>query len=135
MEINMSKTFQWVIGVSVVVIGAAFVFSAIWMFVAHGLGWNGGYGMMAAGQAHMPMLGQTSGSGMTGGFGMPFMGLGMYFWPLVVVGLIVLGLVSVTRTVRAPSAPQPPAVTATCAHCGQPLHTRWKVCPNCREKI
>jgi len=130
----MSKFLQWIIGAGVVMITAVVVISAIVPLFAAGLGWTGGYSMMGAGQAHMPMMGQAGAYGM-GGFGMPFMGIGMLLWPLALVALSVLGVVWVTRKASTPGAPQPPAVTAACAHCGQPLHTRWKVCPHCGEKI
>ena len=72
---------------------------------------------------------------MMGGFGMPFFGIGMFLWPLLFIGLIVLGVVWLVRTVATPGAPQPPAATAACAHCGKPIQAGWKACPYCGEKI
>lgn len=135
MEANMSKSLQWIIGAGVVLITAVVVISAILPLLAAGLGWTGGYGMMGAGQAHMPMMGQAGAYGMLGGFGMPFMGIGMFLWPLALVGLSVLGVVWVARTVQTPRTPQPPPVTAACAHCGKLVQAGWKACPHCGEKI
>ena len=132
----MSKALQWVIGIGVVLIVATIIFSTIWPFFAPRLGWTGnfGYGMMEPG--HM-----FGGRGMMGGFGMPFLGIGMFLWPLLFIGLIVLGVVWLVRSVarpampQAPAAPQPPAPTAACAHCGKPLQAGWMACPYCGEKI
>ena len=132
----MSKALQWVIGIGVVLIVAAIIFSTVWPFFAPRLGWTGdfGYGMMGPG--HM-----FGGRGMMGGFGMPFLGIGMFLWPLLFIGLIVLGVVWLVRSVarptvpQAPAAPQPPAPTAACAHCGKPLQAGWMACPYCGEKI
>ena len=140
----MSKLLQWFIGAGVVLITVVIVISAVWPMLAAGLGWTGGYGMMGVGQAHMPMMGSSTAYGMTpahmlgaslGGFGMPFMGLGMFLWPLALVGLTVLGFVWVTRPMRTPPAPPQPTVTAACAHCGKPVQAGWKACPHCGEKI
>ena len=132
----MSKALQWVIGIGVVLIVAAIIFSTVWPFFAPRLGWTGnfGYGMMGPG--HM-----FGGRGMMGGFGMPFFGIGMFLWPLLFIGLIVLGVVWLVRSVarpavpQAPAAPQPPAPTAACAHCGKPLQAGWMACPYCGEKV
>jgi hypothetical protein len=76
-----------------------------------------------------------------GGFGMPFLGIGMFLWPLLLIGLIVLGVVWLVQSVarpampQAPAAPQPPAPTVVCAHCGKPLQAGWMACPYCGEKI
>ncbi len=122
----MSKGLQWIIGISVVLIVLAFVFSTVYPFFAPQSAWNG-YGMMGPG--HM-----FGGRGMMGGFGMPFFGLGMLVVPLLFVGLVVLGVVWLVKSVATPGAPQPPAVTAGCAHCGKPLQPGWKACPYCGEK-
>jgi hypothetical protein len=135
MEAAMGKTLQWVIGLGLVLIVAAVVVAAVWMLGAHWLGWSSGYSLMSAGQSHMPMMGQTGTYGMMGGFGMPFMGLGMLLGPLVLVGPSVLGVVWLMRKVKAASSPHPPLVPATCAHCGKPVEAGWIVCPRCGEKI
>jgi len=126
----MSKVLQWIIGISVVLIVISVIFSTVWPFFASrtGLGGGYGYGMMGPGQMY-------GGGGMMGGFGMPFFGIGMFLWPLLFIGLIVLGVVWLVRTVATPGAPQPPAATAACAHCGKPIQAGWKACPYCGEKI
>ncbi len=70
---------------------------------------------------------------MMGGFGMPFFGFGMILWPLLFIGLIVLGIVWLVRTVSTPGAPAAPQ--AACAHCGKPVQVAWKACPYCGEKL
>ncbi len=125
----MSKTLQWVIGIGVVVVVAAVVFATIWPLFVPGTGWTG-LGMMGPG--HM------RGGGMMGGPGMmPFFGLGMLVWPLLIIGLVVLGAVWLVRNLGAPVVPPaPPASSAqACAHCGRPLQPGWKACPYCGEKI
>jgi hypothetical protein len=75
---------------------------------------------------------------MMGGFGMPVFGFGMItmlLWPVLFIGLIVLGVVWLVRSIGAPAAPLPPAATLSCAHCGKPLQPGWKACPYCGEKV
>jgi len=117
----MSKTLQWIIGIAVVLIVASVIFSTVMPFFFPR---TGGYGMM--------------GPGMMGGFGMPFFGLGMItmlLWPVLIIGLIVLGVVWLVRSMGTPAAPQPPAATIYCSHCGKPLQPGWKACPYCGEKV
>ncbi len=122
----MNKTLQWTLGLSAVLIALAIVFSTVMPFIAPQLGWSNGYGMMGPG--HM-----FGGRGMMGGFGMPFFGFGMILWPLLFVGLIVLGIVWLARTVSTPGAHAVPQ--AACTHCGKPVQAGWKACPYCGEKI
>ncbi len=119
----MSKPRQWIIGLGVVVIVAAVGVSALWPLFAAGAGWTG-TGMMGPGH-------------MMGGWGMPFFGLGMMLWPLLIVGLVVIGTVWLVRNLRQPvPAPAPPAsVSQACADCGNPLQPGWKACPDCGEKV
>lgn len=72
----MSKTLQWIIGISVIVIALAFAFSAVWPFVAPNFGWAGynRYGMMGgasmmAGNDQMGMMSGAGRMGMMGGSG------------------------------------------------------------------
>ena len=124
----MSKGLQWVIGLSAVLIAVAVVASTILPFFFPQAAWGGWQGMMGPG--HM-----FGGAPMMGGFGMPLFGLGMLLWPLLFVGLIVLGAVWLIRSVAAPAArPQAPAGVA-CSHCGKPLQAGWKACPYCGEKV
>ena len=122
----MNKALQWIIGISIILIVASVIFSTVYPFFAPNTGGYGyGYGMMGPG--HM------WGGGMIGGFGMPFFGITMLLWPLLFIGLIVLGVVWLVRAVTQPSASVLP--TATCAHCGKPIQAGWKACPYCGEKI
>jgi hypothetical protein len=119
----MSKTLQWIIGLAVILIVASIIFSTVMPFFFPR---TGGYGMM--------------GPGMMGGYGMgmPFFGWGMMtmlLWPVLFIGLIVLGVVWLVRSLATPAAPPPPAAVVHCAHCGQPLQPGWKACPYCGEKV
>lgn len=126
----MSKALQWVLGISAVLLVAAIIFSTVWPFVPRGneRGYGFGYGMM--GPRHM-----WGGVPMMGGFGMPFFGLGMLLFPLLFIGLIVLGVVWLVRSATSSTTPQPPAASLFCAHCGKPLQAGWKACPYCGEKV
>lgn len=119
----MNKALQWTIGISVILIVASIIFSTVYPFFVPNTGWGYGYGMMGPG--HM------WGGGMMGGFG--FMGITMLLWPLLFIGLIVLGVVWLVRAVGQPGASVLP--TVTCAHCGKPIQAGWKACPHCGEKI
>jgi hypothetical protein len=118
----MSKPLQWIVGLGVVVIVAAVVVSTLWPLFAAGAGWTG-TGMM--------------GGGMMGGWGMPFFGLGMMLWPLLIVGLAVLGTAWLVQNLKPPVAPPalPASAGQVCTHCGNPLQVGWKACPNCGEKV
>lgn len=129
----MSKTWQWVIGICVVVVTlAAAAALVVPLFLPPA----------AAGWGGMPHM--ARGGGMMGGFGRgggTFMGAGRLLGPLAFVGLIVLGVVMLVR-VFAPARPAgavtpplAPATPAPCAHCGQPLLAGWKACPYCGEKL
>jgi hypothetical protein len=132
----MSKSLQWVIGISVVLIVAAVIFSTVWPLFAARVGWTVP-GMMGPGYMMGPGH-MTGGGGMMGGWGMmPFFGAGMLLWPLLIVGLVVFGAVWLVRNLKTPVAPPAPAVSfgQACAHCGQPLQAGWKACPACGEKV
>jgi hypothetical protein len=152
-EDTMSKVLQWIIGICFVLVTAAIVFSLVAPFVVARMG--------VAAPGVVPHLGRGfgyfgpgfmfGGRGMMGGFGLPFLGLGMFIIPaIIVIGVIVLIVALFTRRSPAPAAalptpaasmpsmPAPAApMTATtpCAHCGQPLEAGWKACPYCGEKI
>lgn len=125
----MSKPLQWIVGVGVVVIVAAMVVSTLWPLFAAGAGWTG-IGMMRPG--HM-----MGGGGMMGGWGMPFFGLGMMLWPLLIVGLAVLGSVWLVRNLKPPVTPSAPtaSISQACPHCSNSVQSGWKACPYCGEKI
>jgi hypothetical protein len=138
----MSKALQWVLGVSAVVLTLAIVASLVVPFFlpqAAVAGWRG-----MGGPGHMfgsgPMMGGF-GRSVMGGWAM--FGLGRLLWPLLMVGLIVLGVVWLIRAVSAPRMPAaavtpaavPSALPTPCAHCGQPLQAGWKACPYCGEMV
>ncbi len=145
----MSRFLQWLIGICLVLVTAAIVFSLVAPFVisraglvAPGMGSRIGGGFGFFGPGHM------FGGRMMGGFGMPFLGLGMFIVPvLIIIGVIALIAALFTRRSPAPAAAMPmpaasmpaPAApapaTTPCAHCGQPLEAGWKACPYCGEKI
>ncbi len=120
----MSKTLQWIVGVSVGLIALAIVFSLVAPFFLPQTGW--------AGAAH-PMMqpGHMFGGRNMMGFGMPFFGFGMLLVPALFIGLIVLGVVWLVRATTA-AAPQ---LAAVCPHCGKPIAAGWKACPHCGEKL
>jgi predicted lipid-binding transport protein (Tim44 family) len=125
----MSKGLQWILGISAVLIALASIASTVLPFSFPQASWSGWQGMMGPGHMY-------GGGNMMGGFGMmPFFGIGMLLWPLLFVGLIVLGVVWLVRSVATPAAPQPPAASTVCAHCGKPLQAGWKTCPYCGEKV
>lgn len=117
----MSKSLQWIVGISVIVILVATLFSTVMPFFFPRIG---GFGMM---NAH----------GMNG-FGMPMFGFGMVAMlvgPLLTLGLIVFGAMWLFRQLGAATTPSTPAPTSVCSHCGKPLQPDWKACPHCGEKI
>ena len=132
----MSKGLQWVIGICLVLLVAAMVFSAVAPLFLPQVAVNAPANMPGSrsfgfgGPGHM-----FGGRGMMGGgFGFPFMRLGLFVGPLLVIGLLVLGAVWLSRKRSALMTP-PPAATTPCAHCGQPLQAGWKACPYCGEKV
>ncbi|MBI4771058.1 MAG: hypothetical protein HY784_11785, partial [Chloroflexi bacterium] len=88
----MSKALQWIIGICAVLLVLAIVFSIVAPFFIPGQAYTGvnryGYGMMGPG--HMYGGGHMMGFG---GFGGPLLGIGMLFFPLLLLGLTVLGIV------------------------------------------
>ena len=115
----MNKGLQWTIGIGVILIVLAMVFSTVAPYLfPNALGGYGGYGMM--------------GPGMMGGwgFGMPFFGF-MFLGPILFIGLIVVGVVWLVRALT----PTQPVVTTACTHCGKTLQPNWKACPYCGEKV
>jgi hypothetical protein len=124
----MTKTLQWIISLSLVLIAAAVIFSVVWPVFAPRSMWGGSFGGMV-GPGHM-----FGGRSMFGGFGLPFFGIGMMLWPLLFVGLIVLGVVWLVRGLTPPAA-TPPASGIFCSHCGKPLQAGWVACPYCGERV
>jgi hypothetical protein len=125
----MSKGLQWIFGISVVLIALAVTASTVLPFFFPQAGWGGGQGMM--GRNHM-----FGGGPMMGGFGMTSLfGLGMLVVPVLFIGLLVLGVVWLVKSVATPAASQPPVAGASCANCGKPLQANWKACPYCGEKV
>jgi len=127
----MNRGLQWIVGISVALIALTVIASTVLPFFAPQAGWGGWAGMM--GPNHM-----FGGRATMGGFGMmPFLGLGMLLGPLLVVGLIVVGVLWLARSLTPPVAPRLPAASAAeaCRHCGSPLQAGWKACPYCGEKV
>ena len=125
----MSKGLQWILGISAALIVLAVIAATVLPFFFPRTGWGGWQGMM--GPNHM-----FGGGPMMGGFGtMGLFGLGMLGVPLLFVGLLVLGVVWLVKSVATPAAPQPLAAGAFCANCGKPLQAGWKACPYCGEKV
>jgi hypothetical protein len=144
----MSKGLQWLIGIGVVLVVAAMLFSIVAPFVLPrvglampgiGPGFGGGREFGFWGPGHM-----FGGRGMMGGLRLPFLCLRI-IGPLAAIGLIVLAVALLMRKspapvaaapIQAPAAPVAPApATSPCVHCGQPLEAGWKACPYCGEKI
>jgi len=119
------KSLRLTLGLSATLVALAIIISTIFPFIAPRLGLASGYGYGMMGPNHMLNGGMMGGFG----FGLPFMGFGMILWPLLTIGLVVLGIVWLVRAVS-PSTP-----TTTCAHCGKPVQPGWKACPHCGEKL
>jgi len=119
----MNKGLQWTIGISVILIVLAMVFSTIAPYIFPNALGGYGYGMMGG-----------NGHGMMGGYGgfgfMPFGGF-MFLGPILFLGLIVLGVVWLVRALT----PAQTAATTLCTHCGKMLQPNWKACPYCGEKV
>lgn len=89
----MSRTLQWVLGISAALIALAIIFAMVLPWIASWLGWQGGYGMMGGfaggrggmmggfgpSQAPSPSAG-PGGYGMMNGFGRLGGGYGMMPW-------------------------------------------------------
>lgn len=145
----MSKALQWVIGLGVVLMVIAVVFSSVAPYFLP--------------QTMMSRVPLTSAPQRMFGSGMPFMpglffgagqlgvrfpfvrlfGLTACVWPLLLVGLIVLGISLLTRRPAppavmippAPPAPAAPVSQTLCAQCGQPLQAGWRHCPSCGTPV
>jgi hypothetical protein len=113
----MNKTLQWTLGICAVIITLAVAASLIVPIFNPNWGWRSG--VMGPGMMY--------GGGMMG-FGWPLMGLGMLIWPLLLIGLVVLGVVAAVNLAR-------PRAAAVCPHCGQVVQAGWKACPHCGEKL
>ncbi len=145
----MSKALQWVIGLGVVLMVVAVVFSSA-----------APYFLPRTMMSRAPLAGEPArvfgprlpflpgflfGPGQLG-LRFPFLrlfGLTACVWPLLIVGLIVLGLSLLTRRPApppmmmppAPPAPAAPVSQTVCAQCGQPLQAGWRHCPNCGTPV
>lgn len=120
---TMSKNLQWLLGLAALVLVLAFAASMILPFF---FPTASGFGMMGPGMA---------GRGMMGGMG--GFGLGMFSWPLLLIGLVVAAAFWFSRTQRSASSPATPApiVARICPTCGQALQPEWKACPHCGEHL
>ena len=147
----MSKALQWVIGIGVVLVVAAIVFSSVAPFF-----------LPRTSAARAPLSGRPNrpmgpllpfiqrflpSPGRVGPGGIPFFGLfglAACAWPLLIIGLVVWALVTLNRprpqpplTTPAPMAVVSPAPVsqAVCSQCGQPLQAGWRHCPNCGRPV
>ena len=66
----MSRTLQWVVGISVVVVSLAIVLTLVVPWLSSWFGWGNGYGMMGPYGMMGGRYGTTGSSGMMGGSGM-----------------------------------------------------------------
>lgn len=64
----------------------------------------------------------------------PLLGLLM---PALWLGIMVLGIIWLARSVLAPmgGGPNWPAGEQTCAACGRPVQPTWRVCPHCGHHL
>ncbi len=115
----MSKTLQWLLGLSALLLVLAFAASMILPFF---------FPISAAGYGLM-------GRGMMGGMG--GFGLGMFTWPLLLIVLVVAGAFWLGRGQRpsTPSTGAAPTLTRSCPACGGSLQSDWKACPHCGERL
>lgn len=138
----MSKALQWVVGVCLVLVTLAVVAAVVVpLFVpqAAAAGWSmmgpGGHmhaaGGMMDGARHGGMMDGPMHGGMPA-MGMAWFGVSRLLWPLLMVGLVVLGVVGLVRALR--PAPAAAPASTPCPKCGQPLLAGWRACPHCGEK-
>jgi zinc-ribbon domain len=148
----MSKGLQWVIGIGVVLVVAALVFSNVAPFFLPRAAASGAPLFVAPFSQvapRFPFFWRFVGPGRVGPR-LPFMGffgLAGCLWPLLLAGLIILAFSLFShRPAPLPVAPTPPAATAVavpsaapgqaaCANCGQPLQPGWRHCPNCGTPV
>ncbi len=133
----MKRAWKWVIGIVVgLLVIAALVSVPLLMhgrFLAGDFDGRGGW----QGRELTPSFGpggHMRGPGMMGYYGgmLSFGGLFMGLIQLGFLGLIVLGIVWLVRTLR---QPKPAAVAlGTCAKCGKPVQADWSNCPYCGKK-
>lgn len=146
----MSRALQWVIGIGVVLMVAAFLVAMIAPLFLARMG-VAGYPMMSR-PGPMFMFGPGPMFGVRG-VNTPFFwlfglfGVARLLWPLLIFGLVVWALVTLMRprpqtpyVASAPMAPAPPTPPApvsqaVCANCGQPLQPGWRHCPSCGTAI
>jgi hypothetical protein len=143
----MSKGLQWVIGIGVVLVVVAVVFSSVAPFFLPRAAVSGAPQFTVPNRIFGPRLPFLPGflfrPGRLGPR-MPFFslfGLAGCIWPLLLAGLIVLAMLALTRRpvapppVAQPAAPPAPVSQAVCSNCGQPLQPGWRHCPNCGTAV
>ena len=143
----MSKGLQWVIGIGVVLVVAALVFSSVApLFLPRA-------GLTGAPQFSAPFSRVAPRFPFLPGFIRPglvvrrmpffgFFGLAGCVWPLLLAGLIVLAISLFSRrpappvlTAAPPASPAAAASPLVCANCGQPLQPGWRHCANCGAPV
>lgn len=98
---------------------------------ATGCGWNRGGTVWGMGSG---MMWDGWGfPGMGGGFGLfgGLMMLGMFLFPLLILGLIVAGIFWFVSNLNSSKSVQGRA----CTSCGKPVQADWKTCPYCGNNL
>ena len=116
----MKLNWKWIALFIIVFISVVLITIPLW----NGVG-NGWMGMMGGGFQNPNVFGNL------GSFGGLIMMFGMLLIPLVVFGLIILGVAVV---VKGAYAPRTTMIMKNCAHCGKPLQAEWANCPYCGRK-
>lgn len=80
------------------------------------------------------------GPGMMGGFGymnpLGFIGMAlMWFVPIGLLVLLVVGAVALVNGLTKNSSPTSPVTTRTCSNCGKPAQSDWTICPYCGKPL
>jgi len=140
----MKKVWKWILGILIVLVVLAVLFALAFMF-HNAFGRSIGFREFPQSRVwNSPLMGggdgwHRPGMGVRGfmPFGMGFAFLGGLI-PLTLLGLLVyaayrLGKKRAIIAMTVPTAPAP-ALTHTCAKCGQPVQDDWKNCPYCGKK-
>lgn len=120
----MRNLWKWVLGVFAVALVTFLIAASLF----------GGFGRVGYGCDGLGMMGPQF-SGIFGGWGMfgGFMMLGMFLIPLSVLALLVLGGISLVRSLSTSRTGVPAGVT--CPGCGRPVQNEWTTCPYCGKPL
>jgi hypothetical protein len=117
----MIINWKWFVLFFIVLIVAAIIAIPLWSSIG-----NNWMGMMGNGFQCPYLFGKYES---IGGFIMMF---GMFLIPLVLIGLVLLGVAVIVKGSFAPKAIIP---MKSCVHCGKPLQADWVNCPYCGKKV